>query len=168
MMPDDSQHPEDENKVVGGSTDQGGQPLYYLPFAVQLQNIFAIEIVARRFPVSLDGTSSAQLSLNLGDVQIDDENLLAQAILSVQVDFNNEPRPFEVSFKLLGHFVYTREYKAEMVHQFLEQGSLSVMLPFARELLISLCSRLQVPPIMLQMVQLAPPPNEVEKDNAPQ
>jgi hypothetical protein len=89
MMPDDSQHPEDGNQVIEGSTDQGGQPLYYLPFAVQLQNIFAIEIVARRFPVSLDGNSSAQLSLNLGDVQIDDENLLAQAILSVQVDFND-------------------------------------------------------------------------------
>jgi hypothetical protein len=90
MMLDDSQHPEDEKIVVEKNIDPGKQPLYYLPFTVQLQNIFAIEIIARRFPVSLNSTSSAQLSLNLGDVQIDDENLQAQAILSVQVDFDNE------------------------------------------------------------------------------
>lgn len=36
------------------------------------------------------------------------------------------------------------------------------MLPFARELLLNLCMRMQIPPIMLSMVQLAPPPSVAE------
>jgi len=44
-----------------------------------------------------------------------------------------------------------------MVQNFLQQGSLSVMLPSARELLLSLCTRLQVPMVVLPLVQLGPP-----------
>jgi preprotein translocase subunit SecB len=149
---------ENEEMAVERDTNPEKKTLHALPFAVQLQNVFVIEIVARRFPTNIAGTLSTQSNLNIEDVQVDSEHLQAQAILNVQVGFQDEPRPFEISFKMVGHFVYTQEYKAEMVQQFLQQGSFSIMLPFARELLISLCTRLQVPPLMLQMVQLAPPP----------
>jgi preprotein translocase subunit SecB len=56
-------------------------------------------------------------------------------------------------------FTYSETYQEEEVRLFLEQGSLSILLPFARELLFSICARLQVPPMMLTMVQLAPHPS---------
>ena len=76
----------------------------------------------------------------------------------MQVDFANEPRPFEISFKLLGIFTYGLEYNLETLNLFLTQGSLSIMLPFARELLTSICTRLQVPPMLLPLIQLTPHP----------
>ena len=139
------------------------QQLRLLPFAVQLQNILPIEIVTRRFPV--DSTvdlvsmvmSSARTQLNLGSMEIDPEMLQAQVLLDVNVTFPHEPRLFEISFKLLGIFSYARQYDPEMVQSFLQQGSLGVMLPSARELLLSLCTRLQVPMVVLPLIQLAPP-----------
>ena len=139
------------------------QPLPLLPFAVQLQNIFPIEIVARRFPVdrAVDlasvVVSNASTQLNLGGLGIDLETSQAQVQLDVNVNFPQEPRLFEISFKLLGIFSYPRDYEPEMVQYFLQQGSLSVMLPSARELLLSLCTRLQVPMVVLPLVQLGPP-----------
>ena len=46
------------------------QSIPILPFAVQLQNIFPVEIVAKRFPVDMTSiaVSSANTQLNLGDV----------------------------------------------------------------------------------------------------
>jgi hypothetical protein len=139
------------------------QPLPLLPFAVQLQNIFPIEIVARRFPVdqAVDQASvvlaNASTQLNLGGLGIDIETSQAQVQLDVSVNFPQEPRLFEISFKLLGIFSYAQDYAPEMVQYFLQQGSLSVMLPSARELLLSLCTRLQVPMVVLPLVQLGPP-----------
>ncbi len=135
------------------------QPAYFLPFDVQLQNIAAIEIVAKRFPVDFSQTQlSPNVGLNVSEVHVDKEKLQAQVILNMQIEFTTEPHPFEISFRLLGIFTYTPEYSTEMLHLFLTQGSLSMMLPFARELLASLCIRLQVPPLLLPLIQLAPPP----------
>src|SRR5579884_757819 len=128
---------------------------HLLPAQIQVHNIFVVEIIARRFPIKLESNLSAQSNLQLEEIQVDTEQHQAQAILSVQVDFPDEPRPFEISFKLVGIFSYTQELASETVLQFLNQGSFSVLLPFARELLMSLCTRLQVPPLILQMVQLA-------------
>ena len=139
------------------------QPLRLMPFAVQLQNILPIEIMAKRFPVdsSVDLTgivvSNARTQLNLGGLEIDSEVLQAQVLLDVNVTFPHEPRLFEISFKLLGIFSYAQHYEPHMVQSFLQQGSLGVMLPSARELLLSLCTRLQVPMVVLPLIQLTPP-----------
>lgn len=135
------------------------QPLYFLPFNVQMQNIFATEIIAQRFPIDFSQmVLSPNVDLGIGEVQVDSENLRAQVILSMRVEFVNEPRPFEISFKLLGIFTYPQEHDSEKLHLFLRQGSLSIMLPFARELLTSLCTRLQIPPLLLPLIQLASHP----------
>ena len=133
--------------------------LYFLPFDVQLQNIFTIEIVAKRFPVDFPSFPiSPNVGLNVSEIHVDEEKLQAQVILDMHVEFAEEPRPFEISFRLLGSFTYTKEYNTEALHLFLNQGSLSIILPFARELLTSLCIRLQIPPLLLPLIQLTPPP----------
>lgn len=139
------------------NTEVNAQPIHFLPYGVQLQNISAIEISAKKFRADVAKSQNAQLSIDLEEVEIDEESLQAQVVLHLQIDFTEEPRPYEISFKLLGHFTYIREYSVEIIQAFLQQGSLSVMLPFARELLLSLCTRLQVPALLLPMVQIAPP-----------
>ncbi len=168
MVSDQShKHQEDEKKVLEGDTEPGKQPLPFLPFAVQLQNIFAIEISAKRFPVDISSPPNTQLNLSVENVQIDVEHQMAQVILNVQVKCIDDPPPFEILFNLLGLFKYDQAYKIEQIRTYLEQGSLSVMIPFARELLLSLCTRLQIPLLLLPLVQLAPPQSETNKENTP-
>ena len=163
MMSDQSNdHVTNAQKGIKEEIGSDVQPIYSLPFAVQLQNIFPIEVIARRFPAETSSPPNAQLGIT--EIQIDSERFLAQVLLEVRVDFANEPRPFEISFKMLGQFTYEHDYKPEMVYAFLAQGSQSVMLPFARELLLSLCTRLQLPPIILALVQVAPPPTTQAKE----
>lgn len=152
----------------------GTQQLPLLPFAVQLQNIFPVEIAVKRFPTEkaidiASVISTAHTQLNLGDLSIDPEILQAQIHLEVRVSFPHEPRLFEIYFKLVGIFSYTQEYSLEMVQYFLQQGSLSVMLPSARELLLSLCIRLQIPMVVLPLVQLSPslPSFDTQTENMP-
>ena len=146
-----SQIPEGKNAV---HTKQ--QLISPLPFDVQLQNTFFIEIVARRFPRNMEEVP--HIKIHLEDAQVEAQNRQAQITLSVQVMFEEEHPPFEISFKLLGQFDYTQKYTEKDVHTFLMQGSLSILLPFARECLVSLCTRLQIPPMMLALAQIAPPP----------
>jgi len=157
-----------ERTPTDAESDSEMQRLYFLPFAIQLQNIFPVEINARRFPLKIADAPTVQLSTT--EIQIDTENRQAQAILELSVGFSDEPRPFEISCKIVGEFIYTENYDTDQLYQYLAQGSLSVMLPFARELLLSLCTRMQIPPIMLSMVQLAPPPSMAEpnKETTPQ
>lgn len=155
-----NQQAADESVVAKEEITPDTQPLYLLPFGIQLQNIFSIEINARRSPAETVNSPIARL--NISEIQIDAENLRAQAVLEVHVGFSDEPRPFEISFKMVGLFIYTQEFSTESLHTFLAQGSLSVMLPFARELLLSLCNRLQIPPLILALTQLAPPPSMTE------
>ncbi len=131
-----------------------------MPFAVQLQDIVPVEIVARRrFPVEMVGPAiETATHLNIGEPIINPETLQAQILLEAQIGLSDASHPFEISLKLAGLFSYASEYNPEMVRQFLQQGSLSIMLPSVRELLLSLCTRLQIPQIMLPLVQLAPPP----------
>src|SRR5437763_13045596 len=121
-----------ERTPTDAESDSEMQTLYFLPFAVQLKNIFPVEINARRFPVEIVHAPTVQLSTS--DIQIDEENHRAQSILELKVHYSSETRPYEISCKMVGEFIYTENYEAEKVYQFLEQGSLSVMLPFAREL----------------------------------
>ncbi len=150
-----SNEPEQSAVDKNAVSEETQQPLSPLPFAVQMQNIFPIEILARRFP---SYTSNApNILLNVKDIQIDTEHYLSQVTLEVHAGFAEEPSPFEILFRMVGQFSYTQDCSAEMVHTFLAHGSLSIMLPFARELLLNLCTRLQLPPIMLALAQISPP-----------
>jgi preprotein translocase subunit SecB len=135
------------------------KPLPFLPFGVQLQNVFTIEIDAKRFPVDTEtfNTAATQIALSLEDIEVNDKIQRAQVILSMQIIHSGEPQIFQIAFKLLGLFTFTQEYSTELVKEFLERGSLSILLPFARELVLSLCTRLQIPPILLPMIQVELP-----------
>lgn len=148
---------EEEKGVVRGNEPQALSPLYFLPFDIQLQNTFCIEISAKRFPVEVVSMPHVQVSLE--EAQIDPRSSRAQITFHVQTVSDDNPAPFTISFKILGLFTYSENYLEEQVRLFLEQGSLSILLPFARELLLSICARLQVPAMMLTMVQLAPHPS---------
>ena len=165
-MPSDSgtgEHGMEESITPESPSPSGIQPIPLPLFAVQLQNILPIEIIARRFPEGDTPTSSGQIhppsaQLNISEPELDVETRQAQVLMEVKVDPVEEPRLFEISAKLVGLFSYSPEYSQESVRQFLQQGSLSVMLPTARELLLSLSTRLQIPLIVLPLVQLTPPP----------
>jgi preprotein translocase subunit SecB len=148
---------EEERALVEGNEPKILKPIYFLPFDVQLQNSFCIEIIAKRFPVDIEIMPHVQVALE--DAQVDVQTSRAQVTLHVKTVSDDNPPPFDISFKLLGMFTYSETYQEEEVRLFLEQGSLSILLPFARELLFSICARLQVPPMMLTMVQLAPHPS---------
>jgi len=164
--------PDQQNEHMAKEIAQAGvQQIPLLPFAVQLQNIFPVEITAKRFPVDVAvALLNAHTQMNLSELSINSDALVAQIHLEVRVSFPNEPQLFEIYFKMVGFFNYAKEYSVEMVQYFLEQSSLSVMLPSARELLLSLCTRLQVPMVVLPLVQLSPPPsyNNAEGDGLPQ
>jgi preprotein translocase subunit SecB len=130
-----------------------------LHFSVQFQNVFVAEIVARRFPIdaSTYKPTDVETIVTLEGISVDTATSIAQSILSIQVLLKNEPRLFEIAFKQVGLFTYSKDYSPEMVQTFLERGSLSVMLPFAREMLVSICNRLQIPAIFLPMVPIISP-----------
>ncbi|HLJ33190.1 MAG TPA: protein-export chaperone SecB, partial [Ktedonobacteraceae bacterium] len=151
------QRPEEGWALVEENEPKVLKPVYFLPFDVQLQNTFCIEIMARRFPVDIENVPHVQV--NLEEAQVDIQASRAQVTLHVRTVSNDNPPPFDISFKLLGIFNYSEHYRENEVRVFLEQGSLSILLPFARELLFSICARLQVPPMMLTMVQLVPHPS---------
>ena len=150
----------------GGSTHTSQNQSTSLPlFEVQPQNIIPVEIVAKRFFTPSTNSSESlpeqfvppNVQLALEEPTIQSEGQQAQILMNVQVLSNTEPFRYEISLKLLGLFAFKQEYDVELVRAFLQQGALSVMLPVARELLMSLSSRLQVPLIMLPLIQLAPP-----------
>jgi preprotein translocase subunit SecB len=145
------------HNAQGRGVEHQSAPLPFLPFEVQLQNIFVTEIVGKHFPVQTDEQPEAKLSIE--DINIDESTFYASAVLNVEVSFAEEPRPFDISFKLLGQFSYDSNLTSAQVKKFLTEGSLSIMFPFARETLLGLCIRLQVPPVMLAMIKLAPPPS---------
>jgi len=151
------QHPEEERALVKEDEPQAQKPIYFLPFDVQLQNTFCIEILARRYPVDI--ATMPHVHVSLEEAQVDLQSSQAQVTLHIQTVSDDYPPPFDISFKLLGLFSYSENYHEEEVRLFLEQGSLSILLPFARELLFSICARLQVPPMILTLVQLAPHPS---------
>ena len=159
---------EQEESLGGGESANASrnQPTSLPLFGVQPQNIIPVEIIAKRFfTPSTDSALPApeqfappSVQLALEEPTIQSEGQQAQIVMNVQVSSTSEPFRYEISLKLLGLFAFMQGYDVEFVRTFLQQGALSVMLPVARELLMSLSSRLQVPLIMLPLVQLAPPP----------
>ncbi len=166
------EQPEGENKVLEGTAEPTRDGLPFLPSEIQQHNIFVIEMIAKRFPVNASEMPAAELSI--ADVQVDDKSQQAQVVLSVSLQFTTEPHPFDISFKILSEFTYTPQISQKEVIRFLELSSMSIMLPFARELLLSICMRLQIPPVILPMVKLAPPPSldamkdEISKEDTPE
>jgi preprotein translocase subunit SecB len=150
-----SEHLNDENNIEQNKAPSSqGRGLFPLPFDIQLQSTCVSEIIARKFPLLVSESSgpfNPNISLGLTNIQIDEKNLLAQVILSVQIGFPTEPKLFDISFGILGLFTYTSTYPIDQVRLYLEQGSFSILLPFARELLASLCTRLQVPVFYIPM-----------------
>jgi len=59
--------------------------------------------------------------------------------------------------RVIGVFSYTAEYSINDVEKYLQQGSVIAILPFMRELILSLSTRLQIPPILLPITKLAHP-----------
>lgn len=151
------QHGTDEQTLIKEYDANALRPISFLPFDVQLQNTFCIEIAARRFPVASENMPHVQV--NLEDTEVDAEHSLAQVTLHIWTISDDDQPLFDIAFKLLGIFTYTEGYSEDEVRLFLKQGSLSILLPFARELLINICTRLQVPPMMLTMVKLTPNPS---------
>jgi preprotein translocase subunit SecB len=145
-------------------SSQGAQQFSLLAFPVQLQNLFPVDIKAERYPIQNiidvnNVVSTAHVGLNLNNFGINVEARRAEICLEVRVNFPQEPRFFDIYFKLLGIFTYTQDCQPEIVQQFLQQGCLSVMLPSARELLLGLCTRLQIPMVVLPIIPLSPPPS---------
>jgi preprotein translocase subunit SecB len=158
---------EQEESPGGGesASASGNQPTSLPLFGVQPQNIIPVEIIAKRFFTTTTDSAISfpepftppSIQLALEEPVIQSESQQAKVFMNVQVLSTTEPFRFEISLKLLGLFALMQEYDVEFVRGFLQQGALSVMLPVARELLMSLSSRLQVPLIMLPLIQLAPP-----------
>lgn len=153
---------EESKSVTDGPTSLGVPPFSLQPFAIQLLNVVPIEIVARRFPVESSDTK-IDINLNVVGISTDSDGLQAQVILEIKLEPSQEPRFFEIFFRIVGIFSYPPEYEPNTVQEFLQQGSLSVLLPFVRELVLNLSTRLQIPPIMIALVQLAPPPEITKK-----
>lgn len=153
-----SRHMPDDAVGANPTMSSGIQPISLQPFAVQPQDIYPIEIVAKRYPVAISALPLPMLGeFNLTELGINPESLQAQIILEGRITSAEEPRVFEIFFKIVGMFTYSSEYTPEIVGQFLQQGGLSILLPFARELVLSLSTRLHLPPIVLSLVQLAAP-----------
>ena len=154
---------EDTPQTEGPSNGEGSS-ISLNPFAIQLVNVVPIEIVARRFPVESNDTN-ININLNVVGISIDSDSQQAQVILEMKLEPSQEPRFFEIFFRIVGLFSYSLEYDPTEVHEFLQQGSLSILLPFVRELVLNFSTRLQIPPIMLSLVQLTPQLNINKKDH---
>lgn len=154
---------ESEKRIVERSENPKKMPLSFLPFPMQLRNVYIMEMVAKRSRIEMVDPPLADLSL--GEIEVDEEHLQASVVLTVKMEFSYEPHPFDILFKIGGEFSYTSGYSVKQIHKFLEQGAMSVLLPFARETLYSICLRLQVTPVMLTMLQTATfPLDEIEKE----
>lgn len=149
-----------ESEQANDSTDKPVLPQYLLPASIQLQNALVVEISANRYPVEVSSDQSVTTNVNLEEIQIADDGVHAQVILSIQINSHEEPKLFDISFKVVGIFMYLPNTPKDAVLQFLSQGSLGVLLPFARELLMNLCTRLQIPIVILPMIQLTLPQSE--------
>lgn len=128
-----------------------------IPFEVQLKNVVPVEISAKRFPVDIASETSVNIQMNIVELSVDPENKQAHTMWEVSLGPTIEPQSFEIFIRIIGFFSYTAEYSISDVEKYLQQGSLIAIQPFIRELILSLSTRLQIPPIMLPITKLAHP-----------
>jgi len=141
-------------------------PISLIPFEVQLQNVALIEIAAKRFPVNISPETSVNIQMSMEGLSVDPDSQQAQVIWEVRLAPTIEPQSFEITIRVLGLFSYAAEYSVSDVQKYIQQGSISAILPFVRELVFSLSTRLQIPPIMLPITKLSNPTeaeNSIEK-----
>lgn len=143
----------DKESGPNGPNQSGTSSITPKPSPVQLQNAVPIEIVAKRFPVDIDSTSRVNVQLNVLSIEVFSDSFQAQQIIELKVVPSQNPPPFEVSFQMVGLFTFLSDYNAEIVKELIEQNGVPIVIPFVRELLLNLCYRLQIPPIMLAIVQ---------------
>lgn len=142
-----------------GSVTPLNLPISLVPFAIQLQNVIPVEMVAKRFPVDLVPGIPVNSEINIVGLSIDPDNRQAQILTEAKIAPINDPKPFEILLKVVGLFTYPEKYSPNDVQEYLHSGSISALLPFIRELIFHLSARLQIPPIMLPIIQLANPTN---------
>ena len=109
--------------VTDGPTTGETPPFSLQPFEIQLLNVVPIEIVARRFPVESSETK-ININMNVASISTDSDNLQAQVILEIKLEPSQEPRFFEIFFRIVGLFSYASEYDQKTVQKFLQQDSL--------------------------------------------
>src|SRR5258706_5120946 len=104
-----------ENATPNERASFGVQPFALPQFAVQLQNIVPVEIIAKR--LFDDAANNAAImpdmqlnqptiQLNIGEPLINSEMQRAQVLMEIQVESSSEPFLFEISLKLAGLFTY--------------------------------------------------------------
>lgn len=129
-------------------------PISLIPFAIQLQNVVPIEIVAKRYPVNIVPESPVNIEASILDISVAPEDRQAQIITEITVIPTARPKPFEIVLQVVGAFTYPEKYNLNELHEYLESGGMGAMIPFLRELILDLSMRLQIPPIMLPVIQL--------------
>lgn len=139
-------------------------PISLIPHVVQLQNIVPIDITAKRFPVEVVPTARVNFGINISGLSIDSEHRQAQVIIETNVAPISEPKFFEIKLQIVGLFTYTQGYEPDEIQQFLQSGSISAIVPFIREFIFHLSTRLQIPPIMLPLIQLAETPSTEQSE----
>lgn len=139
-------------------------PISLIPFGIQLQNVLPIEMVAKRFPVDFVPETALNSDVNLINVSIDSDSQLAQVIIETKVEPIVEPKPFEIGLKIVGIFTFPQKYSFSDVQEYLQSGSIGALFPFIRECIWHLSVRLQIPPIMLPVIQLAAPKSTEESE----
>lgn len=132
-------------------------PISLIPFEVQLKNIVPVEIVAKRFPVDIASETSVGIQMNITELSVDPDNKQAHVMWEASLGPTVEPRSFEIMIRVIGVFSYTAEYSISDVEKYLQQESIIAIQPFIRELILSLSTRLQIPPILLPITKLAHP-----------
>lgn len=141
------------------TTSSPNLPIALIPHVVQLQNVVPIDIIAKRFPVEINPTARMDSGINITGLSIDSEHRQAQVIIETNVAPVSEPKFFEIKLQVVGLFTYAQGYEPNEIQQFLQSGSISALMPFIREFIFHLSARLQIPLIMLPLIQLAETPN---------
>ena len=92
MMSDQrNQHGSDEIKD-GEPVSSSIQPIALQAFAIQVIDVFPVEIVARRFPVAINNSHMPiNAQFNIVEMGVDPENLQAQVMLEVKVVPEGDP-----------------------------------------------------------------------------
>src|SRR5947209_20217916 len=105
MMSDQrNQHRSDERKNAE-AVSPSIQPIALQAFAVQIIDVFPVEIMAKRFPVAINNPHMPiNAQFNIVEMGVDPENLQAQVTLEVKVVPDEDSHSFEILFKLVAIF----------------------------------------------------------------
>lgn len=123
---------------------------------VQLRDVFPVNLSAKR-------NKQAQLSEETPSAQIGDARVLqpdgseqenlAQVEMSASIVFPSGDSPFEISVTIVAVFEQVQPIPSgQSLQEYLAQVSLTLLLPFLRELIYTLSSQLRIGPVLLPIV----------------